>query len=203
MTGIDIVNNALQYTSGLYCYWYGGKRQKCSTALLNQLAKLYPGVYTKSYTAKCKQDIANGLYCVDCSGLVCGAYRIDDIGTVQMETDSRFKRWTGEPLNGMIVWRKSHVGIYYNGYVIEARGVDYDVTTNRKYKASEWSRVYYVAGTDYGNSVNPTASDYIQAVKDTWDGKYGNGEYRVNLLTNAGFKADVIQQIINILAKEV
>lgn len=205
MTGKDIVKTALKYKN--YVYWYGGKAQKCTSVLLNTLSKLYPTIYTTNYINKCKADIKAGRYCIDCSGLVCKAYGIKDIGTYQMEKDLRFKEWKGTPLNGMIVWKRAHVGIYNDGKVIEARGVDYDVTSNRTYKKNDWEKVFYFEGINYAtNAKTPgneskTPVEYLQAAIDTIGGKYGTGTARKTALKNAGFDADKVQNIVNVALK--
>lgn len=196
MTGADIIKKALKYKK--YVYWYGGKAQKCTNVLLNTLSKLYPTIYTTNYIAKCKKDITAGKYCIDCSGLVCKAYGIKDIGTYQMATDTRFKEWTETPLNGMIVWKWNHCGIYNDGKVIEARGIDYDVTTTRTYKKSDWQRVYYMDGVEYmAKNANKTAQEYLQAAIDVINGKYGTGSARKTALQNAGYDYDKVQNLVN------
>lgn len=201
MTGEDIIKKALKYKN--YVYWYGGKGQKCTTVLLNTLKSLYPSTYTTNYVNKCKKDISAGKYCIDCSGLVCRAYGIKDIGTYQMATDKRFKEWEGTPLNGMIVWKWGHVGLYYNGKVVEARGIDYDVTTNRTYKKSDWNRIFYFDGVDYGMTAktSKTAVEYLNAAIDVINGKYGTGTTRKTALKKAGFDADKVQNIVNLALK--
>lgn len=206
MTGAGVCANALKYKG--FVYWYGGKGQKCTSALLNSLAKTYPSVYTLIYRNKCKQDIAAGKSCIDCSGLVCRAYGIGDLSTYQMAKDGRFKKYTGTPLNGMIVWKPSHVGIYYNGKVIEARGIDWDVTTSRTYRKSDWTCVYTVEGVEYmaankttSKKTAKTAVSYLQAAMDVINGKAGNGAERVNYLKSAGYDADIVQEIVNLAIK--
>lgn len=205
MNGEQVIKNALNYLH--YVYWYGGKGQKCTQALLNTLAAAYPRVYTATYKAKCKKDIAAGRYCIDCSGLVCKAYKIPDIGTYTMATDKRFTQYKGAPENGMIVWNPTHVGLYCNGKVIEARGIDYDVTTDRVYRPQDWQRVYTVAGTTYGTPSNnakngpKTAVSYLQAAIDVCNGKAGNGAARIDYLKARGYNADTVQELVNIATK--
>lgn len=145
LTGSEILRRAHELEG--YCYWYGGKRNRCTQALLNEFAKQYKNIYTATYIAKCKVDIANNRWCVDCSGLVCYAYNRPNIGSYQMP--EKYSKWTGTPRNGMILHRNGHVGLYENGFVLEARGIDYDVTNTRKYIASEWQNVLYDPSVDY------------------------------------------------------
>ena len=145
MTGSEIIKRA--YELRHYVYWYGGKRQKCTQSLLNEFAKDYPNIYTSTYISKCKVDIKNNEYCCDCSGLVCYAYKIGDIGSYYFP--EKYKKWTGTPKNGMILHRNGHVALYNNGYVVEMRGVDYDFCDTRKYVKSEWLNVLYDPNVDY------------------------------------------------------
>lgn len=191
MTGNDIIKNALRYKN--YVYWYGAKGEECTYKLLNTLSALYPGIYTTTYKQKCMIDIRNGKHAIDCSGLVCRAYGISNISTYEMP--KHFTEYTGPIKNGMIVWRYNHVGLYYNGVVIEARGIDYDVTANRIYKKSDWERIYISPAINYDVH---TPIDYLNAAKDVLLGLYGNGSARKKALEKRGYNYDIIQEIINI-----
>lgn len=205
LTGEQVVKNAFTMTD--YVYWYGGSGQKCSTQLLNTLARLYPSIYTTTYKDKCRQDIANGKYCIDCSGFACKASGLPHYSTYQMTYDSHFKRYydMNHPKNGMIVWRPTHCGIYYDGevistvtqgYVIEARGIDYDITTTRKYIPSQWQRVYYVTGIDY-NSIEKLDDQYDYVARQVIRGKYGNGATRKKKIEALGYDYDRVQKLVN------
>lgn len=193
MTGNEIAQRALEYRNCVY--WYGAKGQICTMDLLAQLSKLYPGMYTYTYRRKCMEDISVGKMAIDCSGLVCKAYDINQISTYQMP--NVFKEWDGTPLNGMVVWKSSHVGIYFNGHIIEARGIDYDVTNNRIYHSNEWQRIYYMPGIDYDGSGQRSALEYLQTAVDCVTGKYGNGSHRKELVESFGYDYDKLQSIIN------
>lgn len=199
MTGSDVIKNAIKYLS--YVYWYGAKGEKCSEKLLERLSTLYPGIYNLVYIRKCREDIAAGKYAIDCSGLVCNAYGIPQISTYQMP--DIFSIAKGTPLNGMIVWNTNHVGIYNNGYVIEARGIDYDVTTTRRYRKEDWAKVMYMPGVEYDTKVVRTSIEYLRMAVDVAIGKYGNGESRRKAVTNMGYNYDKLQNIINDAYKEV
>ena len=194
MTGNDIIKNALR--CGNYVYWYGAKGEECTYKLLNTLSALYPGIYTTTYKQKCMADIRNGKNAIDCSGLVCLAYGISNISTYEMP--KHFTEYTGPIKNGMIVWRRNHVGLYYNGVVIEARGIDYDVTANRIYKKSDWERIYIKPDVNYDADMEHTPIDYLKTAIDVMQGIYGNGTMRKNLLEKRGFNYEKIQSIINI-----
>lgn len=198
MVASDIITKAKSYV-GTYVYWYGGKGEKCTTALLSTLSKLYPNVYTTAYKALCNSDIREGKHCIDCSGLVCACYNVPMVGTAQF--DKYFKTYTGEIKNGMIVWRTGHTGIYYHGYVIEARGKMYGVTQNRKYKASEWTKVYYKEGVDYGMAKKRTAKEYLTCAQNVIIGAYGTGEIRKAAVNSDGYDYEIVQQIVNLAVK--
>lgn len=194
MTGSDIVANALTYTDRVY--WYGGKDNLCTEDLLKTLSGLYPSVYTNVYISKCKKDIDNKKRCIDCSGLVCRAYGVVDLSTYGMK--DLFAEWKESPLNGMILWKKTHCGIYNGGYVIEARGIDYDVTTNRKYHASDWESVLYDTYVDYGETKQTHSGiEYLKIALNAANGDYGNGDTRKKALEALGYNYDKVQSIIN------
>lgn len=196
MTGDDICRKALSYKT--YVYWYGAKGQKCTQALLNQLASQYPGIYTVPYVRKCRDDILQKRQAIDCSGLVCKSYGIKDVSTYGMP--ALFRECHGTPANGMICWRTSHCGIYYNGKVIEARGIDYDVTDTRAYKPENWEKVLYMPEVVYSTGKKERSpQEYLLACERVLAGTYGNGSERQAKLTAEGYSYNKIQQIINIL----
>ena len=194
MTGNDIIKNALWYRN--YVYWYGAKGEECTYKLLNTLSTMYPGIYTTTYKQKCMIDIRNGKHAIDCSGLVCRAYGISNISTYEMP--KHFTEYNGPIKNGMIVWRHEHVGLYYNGMVLEARGIDYDITDTRTYKKSDWECVYIKPDVNYDADMDHTPIDYLKTAIDVMQGIYGNGTMRKNLLEKRGFNYEKIQSIINI-----
>lgn len=194
MTGNDIIKNALLYKNCVY--WYGAKGEQCTYKLLNILSALYPGIYTTTYKQECMIDIRNGEHAIDCSGLVCRAYGISNMSTYDMP--KHFTKYTGPIKNGMIVWKQDHVGLYYNGMVLEARGIDYDVTDTRAYKKSDWEHVYIKPDVNYDADMDHTPIDYLKTAIDVMQGIYGNGTMRKNLLEKRGFNYEKIQSIINI-----
>ena len=194
MTGNDIIKNALLYKNCVY--WYGAKGEQCTYKLLNILSALYPGIYTTTYKQKCMADIRNGECAIDCSGLVCRAYGISNMSTYDMP--KHFTEYNGPVKNGMIVWKHEHVGLYYNGMVLEARGIDYDVTDTRTYKKSDWEHIYINPDVNYDADMEHTPIDYLKTAIDVMQGIYGNGTMRKNLLEKRGFNYEKIQSIINI-----
>lgn len=211
MTGQDVINNAFAMSD--YVYWYGGSGQKCTTALLNSLARLYPNIYTKTYKDKCRQDIANGKTCIDCSGFVCKASGLPHYSTYAMATANAFYEGSlYSPKNGAIVWTWTHCGIYYDGKVIEgvqnarvieARGIDSDIKSDRVFNAANWQRLYYVAGIDYdtittASTDKHTAADYCTMAALCIQGKLGNGPARISNIKAMGYDPDRVQKIVNV-----
>lgn len=147
MTGHDIVNKAMELKA---CkYWYGGKRQKATKELADTLQKQNPTVWTATYRAKAEADIKAGAMVCDCSGLVCYAYGITDIGSSAIK--EKYKVWTGSPRPGMIAWKQGHVGIIKtcSGKVIEMRGIDYDFCDTRYRKTAGLMTLLYDPNVEY------------------------------------------------------
>lgn len=147
MTGYDIVRKAMELKGMVY--WYGGKRQKCTQELADRLQKENPNVWDTAYMKKAEKDIENFKYCCDCSGLVCYAYGIPDIGSYAIR--DRYKVWTGKPKPGMIAWKPGHVGIIKtcSGKVIEMRGIDYDFMDTRYRKTAGLMTLLYDPNVEY------------------------------------------------------
>lgn len=147
MTGYDIVKRAMELKGMVY--WYGGKRQKCTQALADRLHKENPNVWDTAYMKKAEKDIDNFKYCCDCSGLVCYAYGINDIGSYEIR--KRFHIWNGKPRPGMIAWKPGHVGIIKtcSGKVIEMRGIDYDFMDTRYRKTAGLMTLLYDPNVEY------------------------------------------------------
>lgn len=150
MTGKEIVARATSYKKMVY--WYGAKREKCTTTLAGVLRQQNPGVWTEDYYQKALKDCDGEKYACDCSGLVCGAYNIPDIGSYQL--GSKYETWNGTPRAGMIGWKRGHVGIFsddgWDAKIIEMRGIDYDWKKERVYKTCGFVKVIYDPSIDYG-----------------------------------------------------
>lgn len=147
MQGIDIVNRAMELKG--YVYWYGGKRELASVSLANALRAQNPSVWTSKYYSKAMQDVANKKHVCDCSGLVCYAYNISDIGSSAIR--SKYKVWNGSPRPGMIAYKKGHVGIIKtcSGKMIEMRGIDYDFSDTRYRKSAGCLTLLYDPNVEY------------------------------------------------------
>lgn len=164
-TSQEILSRVDSYKN--YVYWYGGKRSRCTAALAVALKKQNPDVWTNEYYAKAMDDVAHNRMCCDCSGLVCGAYGIQDIGTAQFLP--RFKVWGGIPKAGMIAWKKGHTGIFlldgWDSPIAEMRGIDYDFQNNRTFKQAGFTAVLYDSRVSYSN-INSRAHEEVGWHKD-------------------------------------
>ena len=150
MTGQDIVARARSLRD--FRYWYGGKREIATEALARRLKKENPGVWTNGYYKKALRDIDGYTRVCDCSGLVCFAYGIRDIGSYQLK--EKYKVWTGTPLPGMIAWKPGHVGIILDtdGHVIEMRSQAYDYMETRYRNEAGLTTLLYDPDIDYNVS---------------------------------------------------
>lgn len=194
MKGEDICKAALDMIdSGKWVYWYGAKGQKCTADLLFKLAAANQSVYTTSYVSACLKDIKAGKSATDCSGFVSMLYGWGGLGTYTIKAQADVHTYTGTPKNGMMLWKKTHIGIYYNGKVLEARGKAYGLTKTRDYKKSDWEAVLYVDGYDYEIATAKKITAAI--VKGVIAGKYGNGQARVDALKAAGYTDEQVQEI--------
>ena len=158
MTGVEIVKRAEQLKT--FKYWYGGKRQLATVALANVLRKENPNVWTDAYYNKAMRDVMTGSHVCDCSGLVCYAYNIPDIGSYQLK--EKYKVWKGKPKPGMIAWKKGHVGIIKDsqGHMIEMQGIDYDYNDTRYRKEAGCTTLLYDPNIDYDATLNKCPYGY-------------------------------------------
>lgn len=143
MTGREIVKRALEL--GKNCvYWYGAKRQVPTEELALSLRKNNPSVWTMDYLDAARADIGGAKLACDCSGLVCGAYAVADIGTSQFP--DKFTEYIGNSyIPGMIAWKKGHCGIIINtgGTIAEMRGLKWDFYTGRTFSSAGFMKIFY------------------------------------------------------------
>lgn len=149
MTGKEIVTRAKSLAG---CkYWYGGKRELASKSLADRLRKENSKVWTDVYYNTALKDVDGITHVCDCSGLVCYAYGISDIGSYQLK--EKYKAWRGVPKAGMIGWKSGHVGIFsadgWDSPIIEMRSQAYDYMAVRTYKQCGFTSVLYDSLIDY------------------------------------------------------
>lgn len=147
MTGKEIVERARSLKR--FKYWYGGKRELASVRLAYRLKRENPSVWTDTYYKEALKDVDGKTRVCDCSGLVCYAYGISDIGSYQLK--EKYKVWNGKPLPGMIAWKPGHVGIILDtdGHVIEMRSQKYDYMETRYRKEAGLLTLLYDPNVNY------------------------------------------------------
>ena len=132
-------------------YWFGTFGQKATKKLYEEKKKQYPKYYTASdYPSQYGKRVH------DCAGLIKGALWSDtptsapkydaktDYGATAFYDHAKIKGKiaTFDKVNGRLVFKgddkkKSHVGVYVDGYVIEAKGHAYGVVKT-KFNAKSW-----------------------------------------------------------------
>lgn len=130
-------------------YVYGAKYSDnpMSTTRLDTLRKQNSKVYTNSYYLKALGVIKTSKGVIDCSGLVCHAYNMKDIGSWSIVElgSTNADEWetinykATKPEAGDILWHEGHVGLAIDStHCIESRGIDYGVvksiTAERNFK---------------------------------------------------------------------
>lgn len=132
-------------------YWFGTFGQKASKKLYEEKKKQYPNMYTaKNFPDQYGQRVH------DCAGLIKGALWSDtptstpkynakeDLGADGLFKEAKKKGdiETFDKVNGRLVFKgtdkkKTHVGVYVDGYVVEAKGHAYGVKKT-KFNAKNW-----------------------------------------------------------------
>lgn len=180
-----------------YIYGFKYKDNPVRRSTIDVLAKMYPATFSANY--KKKAYALEGMNAIDCSGLVCYAMGIDDIGSTQIleraegsnyyEVHDYYEHIALKDKAGMILWKRGHVGFYMGDYVvIEARSMEYGVTTSKLTDVWRgWEKLIipeYVPSGDYEN---------IGWNKDSvgWWYAYGHnkGEYYKSQIATIGNKS--------------
>lgn len=178
MTGQEIVNRTLEL--GEKCvYWYGAKRQIPTETLAFALRQSNPTVWTMDYLDAAKSDIGKDKLACDCSGLVCGAYAIPDVGTSQFpKIFSEYKGTNYIP--GMVVWKKGHCGIIIDthGTIAEMRGLKWDFCTKRTFLSAGFTKIFYDPSVIY-EGFNDIRKGW-KKVGDKWQFIKANGHSAFN-----------------------
>lgn len=182
MTGQEIVNRAIEL-GGKCVYWYGAKRQIPTEKLAQTLRKNNPSVWTMEYLDAARADIGGTKLACDCSGLVCGAYAVSDIGTSQFL--KRFSEYKGSSyIPGMIAWKKGHCGIILNsnGLIAEMRGLKWDFCKSRTFRSAGFSKVLYSPTVTYEGFND--AKEGWKKIGEKWQYIKSNGRYACNEFLN-------------------
>ena len=178
MTGQEVVNRTLEI--GKKCvYWYGAKRQIPTERLAQTLRRNNPSVWTMAYLDSARADIGGEKLACDCSGLVCGAYAIPDIGTSQFP--KRFTEYTGcNYIPGMIAWKRGHCGIILDAYgtIAEMRGLKWDFCTNRTFVSADFTKIFYKPEIVY-SGFNDSPGGWRE-ISNGWQYVKANGRFACN-----------------------
>jgi hypothetical protein len=160
-------------------YWFGTFGQTSSKKLYDEKKKQYPKYYTaKDFSSQYGQRV------YDCVGLHNGALWSDtptsvpkynasqDLGAngLYNKATKKGKIASFDKMNGRLVFKgsdskKTHVGVYVDGYVIEAKGHAYGVVKT-KFNAKAWP--YWAQSpffTEEKQTAAPAPSTPTQAVK--------------------------------------
>ena len=172
-------------TSKVGCYyWFGTVGQMASAALLADRRKAYPDMYKATDYAK---QIANPKQCFDCAGLVKSMWvypkynAADDLGATSIYNKCSVKGKltnVNQLKNGYCIFKgndskKTHIAVYKDGKVYEAKGHAYGVTSGT-FKLSDWQYWDEYYNVDYSTAPAPTPTptpepetgDYIVCVRD-------------------------------------
>lgn len=156
-------------------YWYGTYGQKCTKALYLSKRRQYPAHYGESRTERYRKDVAAGLRCVDCVGLVKGALWTAggtrspvyaSFGCPDRSADGLFEYCQDKGMKtgpvrelpevpGLLLHKSGHVGVYVGGgYLIEAQGFDAGVVRSKVAKRS-FTRYAYLPFIRYPDDPPP------------------------------------------------
>lgn len=132
MTSRDCVNRALSLLDWHYIYGFKYRDNPVKKSKIDTLRAQYSSVFTSAYYSKALTFV--GKNAIDCSGLVCYAWNIADIGSWNIhDLPSKDNKYKLVNVNcdipiGSALWKTGHCGIYIgDGKAIEARGIDYGV----------------------------------------------------------------------------
>lgn len=132
------IDRATKLLNEKWGYVYGAKYHDnpMTLAKLDALRSQNSKVYSNSYYLKSMGVIRTSKGVIDCSGLVCYAHAMKDIGSWNIADLGKTKPDEWETFNyktvvqeaGDILWHEGHVGLAIDStHCIEARGIDYGV----------------------------------------------------------------------------
>lgn len=155
----EAVQKAKSMIDSGYVYAYGFKNEIITQKKIDQFARMYPSTYTVSIKNKTIEKI--GKIGIDCSGFVCEAFGYPHTNSSGLKSKMVHAYSTSDKSklkNGMIIWRKGHIGLIEidqsgEAWILEAKGTAYDLTRT-KYSERGTGFTYYgeLAGVDYSNA---------------------------------------------------
>lgn len=142
---------AKEMVSGGYRYLYGGKGQNYTKALVQRLAKENPKTYTASLIKEALKDADKGFKAIDCSGFVCKALGIPNMGSGQIKSTAVevLPVTKANAKEGMAIWKQGHIAYVGDGlkiYEAKSTAADMAVTSWEK-RASAFSYLLVVKGS--------------------------------------------------------
>lgn len=151
----EVITNAQKMIDDGYVYVYGAKGTKLTKTQIENLAKMYPSVYTNTIKSLALKKVGKTM--IDCSGFVCKAAKISHIGSSQLITATKKKYAVTDTKNmktGMGLWRQGHVGLLgkINGvwYVLEAQSTATDLKkTPFDIRGKAFTYMFEIPGVDY------------------------------------------------------
>lgn len=181
-TPAQAISVAKQMISNGVVYAYGFKYETITKAKVESLASQYPSVYTASIKNLVLGKV--GKTGIDCSGYVCRAFGLSNIGSSQLmaKMTNQYKVSDASKIkNGMIIWRQGHIALLEVDetgipWVLEAKGTSYDLCRTL-YSTRGRDFTYYgeLSGIDYSEArtVNET-SFQTSSIRDIIDISHHN-----------------------------
>lgn len=154
-----IISNAKKLRKSGYVYVYGYKGEVVTVSGVNNLAKLYPSVFTSSIKAMALKKV--GKHGIDCSGYVNKCAGTSLGGSSQIKSSAP-NTWSISNMshikNAMFVWKEGHIGLVEvdeNGevWIHEAMGTAYDLRVSKwSDRANHFTLYGEIKGVDYSNA---------------------------------------------------
>lgn len=154
-----IIANAKKLKKNGYVYVYGYKGEVVTVSGVNNLAKLYPSVFTSSIKTMALNKV--GKHGIDCSGFVNKCAGTSLGGSAQIKLSAPHT-WSVSNMshikNGMFVWKEGHIGLVEvdgngNVWIHEAMGTAYDLRVSKwSDRASHFTAYGEIKGVDYSDA---------------------------------------------------
>lgn len=155
-------------------YLYGGNGQKYTTALVNKLAKQYPGMYTAALKKEALKDANKGYIAADCSYLVSAALGIARTNSSQIRSKAikALPIIKAEAREGMALWRDGHVayiGDDLKVYEMRSTKADASILPFDK-RANDFTYMFIVKGSYLDQELKEQPVIYYPATPAGWNG---------------------------------
>lgn len=147
-------------------YVFGMKGQELTEALIQQLGKENPRVYTSEYITKARRFV--GSHCTDGSGLISWCTGIVRGSTRYKETAVEVKPIgeLNEKMVGWALWKPGHIGVYIgNGRCMESRDIDCG-TVETLVQDTEWVSILKLKDIDYSDQSCDDTAQKTECVQE-------------------------------------